>query len=179
MGKDGFFELANKRPNIPSLGIGILGYGFMGKVHSNAYVKIPFTYQSPAAIPKLVAMCGRNAEKVSNTALRFGYRGFYTDWKKLVRDPDVQIFDNCTPDDIHAEPTIAAAKAGKHVICEKPLAMTVKDARDVLDAVKKTGVKHMLCHNYRFMPAVRLAKTLIDEGRMGAIYQLRCRYLKE
>lgn len=179
MGKDGFIELGNRRLDVPSSGIGVLGYGFMGKIHSNAYVKIPYTYQSPAAFPELVALCGRNAEKVSDVAVRFGYRGFYTDWKKLVNDPDVQVFDNCTPDDMHTAPTIAAAKAGKHVICEKPLAMTVEDARDMLDAVKKAGVKHMLCHNYRFMPAVRFAKMLIEEGRLGTIYQFRGRYLQE
>jgi len=179
MGKDGFVELAHKKPDVPSPGMGVLGYGFMGKVHSNAYVKIPYTYQSPAAFPKLIAMCGRNAEKVADTALMFGYRGFYTDWKKLAEDPDVQIFDNCTPDDMHAAPSIAAARAGKHVICEKPLAMTAKDARDMLDAVNKAGVKHMLCHNYRFMPAVRLAKTIIEEGGLGTIYQFRGRYLQE
>ncbi len=179
MQKNGFFELKNKRPDIPSPGIGVLGYGFMGKIHSNAYVKIPYTYQNPAVFPELVALCGRNAEKVSDTAVRFGYRGFYTDWKKLVNDPDVQIIDNCTPDDMHAAPTIDAARAGKHVICEKPLAMTVKDARVMLDAVKKAGVKHMLCHNYRFMPAVRLAKMLIEDGRLGTIYQFRGRYLQE
>ncbi len=179
MQKEDFFELKNKRLEIPPVGIGVLGYGFMGKVHSNAYIKIPYTCHNPAAFPKLIALCGRNYEKVSDVAAQFGYRGVYTDWKKLVNDPDVKIIDNCTPDDMHAAPSIAAAGAGKHVICEKPLAMTVKNARDILSSVKKARVKHMLCHNYRFMPAVRLAKTLIEEGRLGTIYQFRGRYLQE
>jgi predicted dehydrogenase len=165
--------------NQPGIGVGVIGYGFMGKVHSNAYLKIPVTYQNPAAYPRLVAMCGRHENGVRDSARRFGYTRVCTDWKELIDDPDVQVVDNCTPDDMHTAPCIAAARAEKHVICEKPLAMTVQDARDMLDAVMASGVKHMLCHNYRFMPAVRLARKLIDDGSLGTLYQFRGVYLQE
>lgn len=162
-----------------SLGIGVIGYGFMGVVHSNAYVKIPYSFPTPAAYPALIAMAGRNENAVRGTASRFHYDGYYTDWRGLVSDERIDIVDNCTPDNLHAEPCIAAVEAGKHIICEKPLAMTVEDARAMRDAAEKAGVKHMLCHNYRFLPAVRLAFDLIQEGAIGTIYQFRAQYLQE
>ena len=165
--------------NNPCIGIGVIGYGFMGKVHSNAYVKIPYTYQKPVAYPLLISMCGRNEKGVIDTARRFGYQHVCTDWRELIEDPSVQIVDNCTPDSMHAEPSVAAVRAGKHVICEKPLAMNVEDAKEMRDEAVKAGVKHMLCHNYRFMPAVRLAKKLIEVGELGRIYQFRGVYLQE
>ncbi|MBN1835053.1 MAG: Gfo/Idh/MocA family oxidoreductase [Spirochaetales bacterium] len=165
--------------NQPRIGIGVVGYGFMGKVHSNAYLKIPYTYASPEAYPELVAMAGRSEDALVDTARRFGYRGVYTDWRALVEDPEVQIVDNCTPDDLHAEVSIAALRAGKHVVCEKPLAMTAADAQRMRDTALQSGRKHLLCHNYRFMPAVRLARQLIEEGRLGRIYQFRGRYLQQ
>ena len=161
------------------LGVGVVGYGFMGKVHSNAYLKIPFSFASPAAIPRLHALCGRNAARAEDTGRRLGYEGWYSDWKELVRDPEVRIVDVCTPDNEHCAPSIAAAEAGKHVICEKPLAMTVAEARSMAEAVRKAGVKNMLCHNYRFIPAVRLARELIDKGVLGTIYHFRAVYLQE
>src|SRR3990170_8891021 len=154
MQRKGFVEINYQKWKRERIGVGVLGYGFMGKVHSNAYLKIPFTYEKSAAWPELVAMCGRNTEAVEDTARRFGYRGVYADWRELVQDPQIRIFDNCSPDDRHCEPSIAAAKAGKHVLCEKPLAMTVNEARAMVQAVKAAGVKHMVCHNYRFLPAV-------------------------
>ena len=172
-------ELDYATLNNPCIGIGVVGYGFMGKVHSNAYLKIPYTYQEPAAYPLLISMCGRNEKAVIDTARRFGYQHVCTDWKELIEDPSVQIVDNCTPDSMHAEPSIAAVRAEKHVICEKPLAMTVAEAKEMRDEACNAGVKHMLCHNYRFMPAVRLAKKLIEEGELGRIYQFRGVYLQE
>lgn len=172
-------ELDYAKLNNPCIGIGVVGYGFMGKVHSNAYLKIPYTYQEPAAYPLLISMCGRNEKAVIDTARRFGYQHVCTDWKELIEDPSVQIVDNCTPDSMHAEPSIAAVRAEKHVICEKPLAMTVAEAKEMRDEACNAGVKHMLCHNYRFMPAVRLAKKLIEEGELGRIYQFRGVYLQE
>ena len=160
-------------------GIGVIGHGFMGKVHSNAWLKIPYSYATPAALPRLVAMCGRNEEQTLDIARRFGYVGIYTDWREMMEDPDVQIVDVCTPDNEHCAPSLAAARAGKHVICEKPLAMTVQDARDMADAVRAAGVKNMVCHNYRFLPAVRLARDLIDRGVIGKIRHFRARYLQE
>jgi predicted dehydrogenase len=165
--------------NHPRIGVGVIGHGFMGKVHSNAYLKIPYTYASPAAYPQLVAMAGRDERALIDTARRFGYRRVCTDWRELVEDAEVQIVDNCTPDNLHPEPSIAAVAAGKHVVCEKPLAMSVADARRMRDAAAKSGVKHLLCHNYRFLPAVRLTRELVEEGRLGTIYQFRGRYLQQ
>ncbi len=179
MAQDGFQPIDYSQITARRVGVGVLGYGFMGKVHSNAYLKIPYSFPSPAAWPVLVAMGGRDRARVADVASRFGYRGFYTDWKRMVADPDIEIFDNCTPDDRHAAPSIAAAKAGKHVVCEKPLAMTVKDAAAMAEAVQKAGVKAMCCFNYRFIPAVRLAKELIDRGALGKIYHFRGCYLQE
>jgi predicted dehydrogenase len=161
------------------LGVGVVGSGFMGKVHSNAYLKIPYSFATPSAIPRLYAMCGRNPARTEDTARRLGFAGWCTDWKELMRDPAVRIVDVCTPDNEHAAPSIAAAEAGKHVICEKPLAMTVAEARAMAEAARKAGVKNMLCHNYRFFPAVRLARKLIDEGELGTLYHFRAVYLQE
>jgi predicted dehydrogenase len=161
------------------VGVGVVGSGFMGKVHSNAYIKIPYSFASPAAIPRLRTLCGRNAGRTEETARRLGFAGWSTDWKELVRDPEVKVIDVCTPDNEHCAPSIAAAEAGKHVICEKPLAMTVADARAMAEAAKKAGVKNMLCHNYRFIPAVRLARDLIEEGALGTLYHFRAVYLQE
>jgi predicted dehydrogenase len=167
------------RPSGAAVGIGMVGYGFMGKVHSNAYVKIPYSFPSPAGIPRLAVICGRDGAKASEAALRLGYAGYCTDWRDLVKSTEVQVVDVCTPDSEHAAPSIAAAEAGKHVICEKPLAMSVADARAMAAAVRKAGVKGMLCHNYRFIPAVRFARDLIDRGAMGKIYHFRAVYLQE
>ena len=174
-----FQRIDYTRMDGPAPGIGVIGYGFMGSAHSNAYKKIPYSFPKPAARPELRAMAGRNGDAVRNAASRFGYEGYYTDWKSLIADERIDIVDNCTPDNLHAEPCIAAAAAGKHVICEKPLAMTVADARAMRDAAEKAGVKHMVCHNYRFLPAVRLAYDLIREGALGTIYQFRAQYLQE
>jgi predicted dehydrogenase len=161
------------------IGVGMVGSGFMGKVHSNAYLKIPYSFASPAALPRLHALCGRNPARTEDAARRLGYAGWTTDWRDLVRDPEVRIVDVCTPDNEHAAPSIAAAEAGKNVICEKPLAMTVAEAKFMADAARKAGVKNMLCHNYRFIPAVRLARELIDKEALGTIYHFRAVYLQE
>ena len=175
----GFNRIDSTRNMNARPGIGVVGYGFMGKVHSNAYLKIPYSFKVPAALPRLYAMCGRDATKVEETARTLGYAGWYSDWKELIQDPVVQIVDVCTPDNEHAAPSIAAAEAGKHVICEKPLAMTVTEARSMADAARKANVKNMLCHNYRFLPAVRLARNLVDSGMLGTIYHFRAVYLQE
>src|ERR1700674_5779555 len=107
---------------VPEIGIGMLGYAFMGKAHTNAYKKLPYMVYPPPAIPKLVAIAGRNEEAVKEAALRYGYETYYTDWRDLVADPRVQLFDNNGPNNLHSAPTIAAAAAGKHILCEKPLA---------------------------------------------------------
>jgi predicted dehydrogenase len=110
----------------PTLGIGMLGYAFMGKAHANAFRTIPYMMYPPVAIPRLVGVAGRNQEAVEAAAARFGYENAYTDWRDLIANPDVDVFDNGGPNDTHAEPSIAAAQAGKHVFCEKPLARTAE-----------------------------------------------------
>jgi len=179
MSSGGFHKIDYSSEISPLLGIGVLGYGFMGKIHSNAYSKMPFSFPSAAVQPQLIAMGGRNEEQVRAAARQFGYSGYYTEWEKMVEDSSIDIFDNCTPDNLHAGPTIAAAEKGKHVICEKPLAMSSEDAKAMYRAAEKAGVKHMLCHNYRFIPAVRFARDLIREGRIGRIYNFRGSYLQE
>jgi predicted dehydrogenase len=161
------------------IGIGILGYGFMGKMHSTAYSKMPFQTGRAPAKPKLVAMCGRNEQKVREVALRYGYQGFYTRWQDLVEDPDIEIFDNSGPDFLHCDPCIAAAQAKKHVICEKPLAVTADEAKRMALAARKAGVKSLCGFNYRFIPAVRLARQLIEQGVIGRISSFNGRYLQE
>ena len=163
----------------PTLGIGMLGYAFMGKAHSNALKKLPYMMYPPVAIPRLVAVAGRNAEATAEAAKRYGYEKYYTDWRDLINDPDVQVFDNGGPNDVHAEPCIAAAEAGKHIFCEKPLGRTAEEAKTMLDAVVKAGVQNMVAHNYRFVPAIVLARNLITSGKLGKIYHFRAVYLQE
>lgn len=163
----------------PEVGVGMLGYAFMGKAHSNAYKTIPYMMYPPPAVPKLVSLSGRNEEAVAAAANRYGYQKYTTDWHEQVNDPDVQLFDNGGPNDTHAEPCIAAAEAGKHILCEKPLARTAEESKKMLDAVEKAGVKHMVAFNYRFVPAVRQIRNLIDSGALGQIYHWRAVYLQE
>lgn len=179
--KTGFTSMAGPRATgeAPEIGVGMLGYAFMGKAHSNALKKLPYMMYPPVAIPKLVAICGRNAEATAEAAKRYGYARYYTDWRQLVDDPDVQVFDNGGPNNAHEEPCNAAAAAGKHIFCEKPLGRTAEEAKSMLDAVTKAGVRHMVAFNYRFVPALVLARELIKSGRMGRIYHFRAVYLQE
>lgn len=163
----------------PTLGIGMLGYAFMGKAHSNAFKTIPYMMYPPVAIPRLVAIAGRNQSAVEAAAARFGYEKAYTDWRDMIADDEVQVFDNGGPNNVHAESTIAAAQAGKHVFCEKPLARTAEEAKDMLDAVEKAGVKHMVAYNYRFVPAIVQARDLIASGALGRIFHFRAVYLQD
>lgn len=177
----GFTSMAGARASgdAPTLGIGILGYAFMGKAHTNAFKKIPYMMYPPAVIPHLVGIAGRDRDSVQEAARRYGYEHAYTDWREMLDNPDIDVFDNGGPNDAHAEPTIAAAKAGKHVFCEKPLGRTAEEAKAMLDAVEAAGVKHMVAFNYRFVPAVVQAKRLIDSGKLGRIYHWRSVYLQE
>jgi predicted dehydrogenase len=177
----GFTTMAGAKAEgaAPEIGVGMLGYAFMGKAHTNAYKKIPYMMYPPPAIPRLIAICGRNEEAVAEAARRYGYEGYYTDWRKMLADDRIQLLDNGGPNDMHAEPCIAAAKADKHVLCEKPLARTAQEAKEMLDAVNKAGVKHMVAFNYRFVPAVRQARNLIESGALGQIYHYRAIYLQE
>ncbi len=165
--------------DIPEIGIGMIGHAFMGKAHSNAWKQMPYIFWPPAAIPKLVKICGLHENSLKESAKRYGYQDYTTDWKDLINDERVQIVDNLTPNYMHAEPSIEAAKAGKHIICEKPLARNAKEAKRMLDAVKKYNVKNLCCFNYRMVPALVLAKNLIADGKLGKIFHFRARYLQE
>jgi predicted dehydrogenase len=161
-----------------SVNIGMIGYNFMGKAHSHAYRDAPFFFELPVH-PVLKAICGRNPAGVKAAAEKFGFESVETDWRELIRRDDIDVIDVCTPNHSHKEIVLAAAAAGKHVICEKPLAMNEQEAKEMLDAVNRSGVVHMVCHNYRFAPAVRLVKNWIDSGKLGNIYHIRAAYLQD
>jgi predicted dehydrogenase len=164
---------------IQEIGVGMLGYAFMGKAHSNAYKTLAYMTWPPPLTPRLVAIGGRTEEAVAEAARRYGFEKAVTDWHDLVSDERIQLFDNSGPNNLHAEPTIAAAEAGKHVLCEKPLGRTADEAYETWQRVEAAGVKHMCAFNYRFVPAVRLARELIEAGELGEIYHFRGRYLQE
>ena len=163
----------------PEIGVGMLGYAFMGKAHSNAFHKIAYMTWPPPLVPRLVAIAGRNEEAVAAAAERYGYERWTTDWRDLVADDRIGLFDNGGPNSLHAEPTIAAAETGKHVLCEKPLGRTADESYEIWQRVAATGVKHMCAFNYRFVPAVRLAREMIEAGELGEIRHFRGRYLQD
>jgi predicted dehydrogenase len=177
----GFVTMAGPKAagKAPEIGVGMLGYAFMGKAHSNAYKKIPYLIYPPPAVPRLIAIAGRNEVAVREAAQRYGYEGYYTDWKKMLKDDRIQLFDNGAPNNAHLEPCLAAARAGKHILCEKPLARNAREAARMLEAVTKAGVKHAVAFNYRFVPAIRQMRQLIDSGALGQIYHFRAVYLQE
>ncbi|WP_040289010.1 Gfo/Idh/MocA family protein [Alicyclobacillus hesperidum] len=161
-----------------ALRIGMIGYQFMGKAHSHAFRDLDFFFDLPVT-PVLQAIAGRNEGAVRQAAEQYGFASYDTDWRRLIERDDIDVIDIVTPNVAHAEMAIAAAQAGKHVICEKPLAMTVEEAVRMREAVEKSGVRALLCHNYRYAPAVQLAKRLIDDGRLGRIYHVRAQYLQD
>jgi predicted dehydrogenase len=161
-----------------SINVALIGYNFMGKAHSNAYRQVgPFFH--PRLTPRMKVLCGRTPAKVKAAAREYGWEEAATDWEEVVNRKDIDLVDISTPGDSHAEIAIAAARAGKAVLCEKPLANTVKEAERMLAAVTKAGVTHMICHNYRRAPAVMLAKHLIKEGQLGEIRHYRGTYLQD
>lgn len=160
------------------LRVGMIGYKFMGKAHSNAYRSLPMFFPN-ALKPEMKAICGRNASAVQEAADQLGWNESVTDWRELIQRDDIDLIDINAPSDAHKEIAIAAAKAGKHIFCEKPLALTLADAREMLQAAEDAGVRHMVGFNYRFSPAVRLAKKLIDSGRLGQIYHFRAWFLQD
>jgi predicted dehydrogenase len=157
----------------------MVGYAFMGKAHSNAFRKIAYLTWPPPLVPRLVAIAGRNAQAVAAAAHRYGYERSTSDWRDMVSDPEIGLFDNGGPNDLHAEPTIAAAEAGKHVVCEKPLGRTADESLEIWQRVAATGVKHLCAFNYRFVPAMRLAREMIESGELGEIRHFRARYLQD
>jgi len=163
----------------PQIGIGMLGYAFMGKAHSNAFRKVAYMTWPPPLLPRLVAIAGRNEEAVAHAARRYGFERWTASWEELVADPEVGLLDNLGPNAVHAAPTIAAAEAGKHVICEKPLGRDADESYEIWRRVAAAGVKHMCAFNYRFVPAVRLARELIEAGELGELRHFRGRYLQD
>ena len=161
------------------IGVGLLGYAFMGKAHANAFRKIGYMTWPPPLVPRLEAIAGRNEDAVSEAARRYGFERWTTKWEELVADPKIELLDNVGPNSLHAEPTIAAAEAGKHVVCEKPLGRDADEAYEIWSRVAVTGVKHLCAFNYRFVPAVRLARELIDSGELGELRHFRGRYLQD
>lgn len=173
---------AKAKGEIPEIKVGMLGYSFMGKAHTNAYKKIPYMMYPPPAIPRLEVVCGLGKEAVAEAVKRYGFRqGCPDDWKDMLDDcaKDIDLFDNCGPNNVHMEPTIYAMKSGKHVLCEKPIARTAEEAKQMVEVAKSTGVKNMVAFNYRFVPAIRQIRNLIDSGALGKIYHWRAVYLQE
>jgi len=160
------------------LNIGLIGYGFMGRAHSNAFRKVSNFFDLEHQ-PVLKAICGRDEDKVKSFARRWGYEGWETDWRKLIARDDIDLIDIACPNDMHKDIAIAAAKAGKMILCEKPLSMDGPEGVKMVQAVEKAGVPNMVWYNYRRVPAVTLAKQLIDEGRLGRIFHYRAKFLQD
>lgn len=165
--------------NKKQLRIGLVGTGFMGRTHSNGYNRVPNFFPDLEYTPVLKAVCSRNKEKVQAFADQWGYESIETDWKKLIERDDIDAIDICTPNDKHAEIAIAAAKAGKMILCEKPLARTLAEAKPMVDAVEAAKVKNTVWYNYRRLPAVTLAKQIIDSGKLGKIFHYRANFLQD
>jgi predicted dehydrogenase len=161
-----------------TLNVGVIGYGFMGRAHSNAYRTVG-NFFDIAHQPVLKAACGRNEENVKAFAEKWGYESVETDWRKLLERDDIDAIDICTQNNFHCEIAIAAAKAGKMILCEKPLAMNVAEGEQMVAAVEEAGVPNIVWYNYRRVPAVTMAKQLIDEGRLGKIYHYRAQFLQD
>jgi predicted dehydrogenase len=163
------------------LGIGMIGYAFMGKAHSHAWRNAPSFFTLPV-VPRLRVLAGRNAAAATAVAEKFGWEHVETDWRALIARDDVDVVDVCTPGDTHAEIAIAALAAGKHVLCEKPLANSVTEAEAMAEAARTAqarGVRSMVGFTYRRVPAIKLARSLVAEGRLGAIRHVRAQYLQD
>ena len=162
-----------------TLNVGMIGYKFMGKAHSNAYRQVPRFFPEMEVVPVMKALCGRDEAGVKKAVETFGWEGYETDWRRLIARDDIDIIDIGAPGNMHAEIAIAAAKAGKHVFCEKPLGNTAEEAKRMLDAVNEAGVKNMVWFNYRANPAISFAKQLINDGVVGKIYHCRALFLQD
>ena len=162
-----------------TLNIGLIGGGFMGRTHSNGYRRVPNFFPDLEYTPVLKAVCFRNETKAKAFAAQWGYESVETDWRKMIERDDIDAIDICTPNDTHAEIAIAAAKAGKMILCEKPLARDLVESQGMVDAIEKAGVKNTVWYNYRRIPAVTLAKQIIDSGKLGKIYHYRANFLQD
>lgn len=160
------------------MNVAMIGYRFMGKAHSNAWRQVARFFDVPIE-PVMKVICGRNETEVRKAAEKYGWQEHATDWREVIERKDIDIIDICTPGDSHHDIAVAAAEAGKAILCEKPLANTLAEAERMLAAVERAGVTHMVCHNYRRAPAVALAKELIERGELGQIYHYRGTYLQD
>ena len=160
------------------LNVAVIGCGFMGRTHSNAYCRVGNFFDLEYK-PVLKAICDHNEEKAKAFASQWDFESIETDWKKLLERDDIDIVDICTPNNLHAEMAIAAAQAGKMIICEKPLAMNAAQGKTMVEAIEKAGVANLVSYNYRRIPAVTLAKNLIDQGKLGRIYHYRANFLQD
>jgi predicted dehydrogenase len=160
------------------LNIGMIGYGFMGRAHSNAYAKVNHFFDLEYR-PVLKAVCARDKEKAQAFAGQWGYESVETDWKKLLTRKDIDAVDICTPNNLHKEIAIAAAEAGKAILCEKPLAMNAAEGEEMCRAVENAKVPNIVWYNYRRVPAVTFAKQLIDSGKLGKIFHYRANFLQD
>jgi len=156
--------------------VGIVGQAFMGKIHANAYIKIRYTSPGGDMHPVIAGMAARNQDALRETAEAYGIEKTYSDWRELLNSGDIDVIDNCGPDPLHYEVVTAALKAGIPVVSEKPLAVTLDECRKIAEMAEQADFTHMTCFNYRFLPAVRLAKNIIESGRLGTIYHMRSRY---
>lgn len=161
-----------------SLNIGLVGYGFMGRAHSNAFLQAGRFFDLPYQ-PVLKAVCARNLDRAKAFAENWGCESVETDWRKLIERPDIALIDIASPNDTHAEIAIAAAQAGKMVLCEKPLGRNASEARTMTDAVESAKVPNMVWYNYRRVPAVMLLKHLVEEGRFGRVFHYRAKFLQD
>jgi len=160
------------------LNVGLVGYGFMGRTHSNAFAQVNHFFDVDYE-PVRKAICARDAAKAKAFADQWGYESAETDWRKLIERKDIDLIDIASPNNTHAEIALAAAHAGKMVLCEKPLALNRKEAEKMVEAVEKAGVPNMVWYNYRRVPAVVLAKQLIDDGKLGRIFHYRAKFLQD
>ncbi|WP_027078797.1 Gfo/Idh/MocA family protein [Maribacter antarcticus] len=167
--------MANKK----ELRIGLIGCGFMGRTHSNGYNRVSNFFPDLEYRPVLQAVCSRTESKVKTFAEQWGYKSWETDWKTLIARDDIDAVDICTPNNMHAEIAIAAANAGKMILCEKPLSRTLEEGEKMVEIIKKTGVKNTVWYNYRRIPAVTLAKQIIDSGKLGRIFHYRANFLQD
>jgi len=165
--------------NKTELRIGLIGCGFMGRTHTNGYKRVSDFFPELTFRPVLKAVCSRNKDKVQAFADQWGYESVETDWKVLIARDDIDAIDICAPNNMHAEIAIAAAEAGKMILCEKPLARTLDEAVLMVNAIKKAGVKNTVWYNYRRVPAVTLAKQIIDSGKLGKIFHYRANFLQD
>ena len=160
------------------LNIGMIGYGFMGRAHSNAYAQVSHYFDLPYQ-PVLKAGCARDKDKAQVFADKWGYESVETDWKKLLERNDIDAVDICTPNNLHHDISVAAAKAGKMILCEKPLAMNVAEGEKMVRAVEDAKVPNIVWYNYRRIPAVTFAKQLIDSGKLGRVFHYRAKFLQD